>query len=134
LVRQTLFELAAAINPSLPASRAVQAWDWVARQPGYLQLSGQTRDWLGLYRAVALRDGAAMGDSARKIIDQAKAGGYDKQEGEYLLLAALTGYLALGEPGKAREVIALSRQRLGPLPTNPSASLDLLLHQVAAKI
>ena len=132
LVRQSLFDLARALNPHLPAAHAVQVWDLFMRQPGYALLSAQTRDWLALHRAVGLRDGAAMGEAAWRIIATQEGESRGAPENEYLLTAALTGYLAAGDAAKARGVLALYQQRQNALPAT-STGVNLLLRLLAAQ-
>jgi predicted membrane-bound spermidine synthase len=131
LIQQRLFELAKVVNPYLPAPRAVAVWDWFSRQPSFGRLSSQTRDWLTLYRAVGLRDGAAMGEAASRIL-ATPASETNEQENEYLLTAALTGYLAVGDTLKARSLLALIKQGEKPLPPQ-STSRDILLWLTAYK-
>jgi hypothetical protein len=87
--------VAAAVNPYLAPDDAGAVWERVASKWCYAQLHEFQRRWLDLFRAVALRDAARMAEHASQLLATQQALGREPRE--YLLLAAMSGYLALGE-------------------------------------
>lgn len=132
MIRASLLEAAMKINPFLPASKVSPVWDLFIRQPSYSLLSPLTQNWLALFRAVSLRDGQAMGESASQVIKASPKGTLSEKRVEYLLTAGLTGYLAAGDFNKAQGVIDLYAQTHHPLAKMPP-TLSILVHLLASR-
>jgi len=74
---------------------------WVDCAPG--KLAPRVRQRLDLYAAIATRDAPAMLARARELLEQGTAEGGD-DFGRYLLLTALLGARASGQPGEAQRI------------------------------
>ena len=102
----SLYQLARTVNPYLSAAEGGALWDWLSDRIGARSCGAAAgpaqKAWIALFRAVAARDPARMADLAERLLGQAS----DLPSGnrQYLLTAAMTGYLALGQRGKAAEL------------------------------
>jgi len=132
LVHQALFDIATIINPLLPKTQVAPVWEMLASQPGYSRLSAQTQDWFALYRAVGLRDGAAMGDQAMRLITRTPKEKLSQNEALYVLTAGLTGYLSTGDLTQAKALIEAYSNGHNPLSAIP-LNLQLLLRLLDAQ-
>jgi hypothetical protein len=91
--------VARAINPYLAPDDAGAVWDLIASKWCFAELQEFQRRWLALFRAVALRDAARMAEHSSKLLETQPALGAEPRE--YLVLAAMTGHLALGDKAAA---------------------------------
>ena len=102
----SLYQLARTINPYLSAAEGRALWDRLSDRIGAAPCGAapgpSQKAWIALFRAVAARDPATMAELAEHLLGQASdLPGSNRQ---YLLTAGMTGYLALGQRGKAAEL------------------------------
>jgi spermidine synthase len=91
--------IAGAVNPYLAPDDAGAVWDLIASKWCYAELQEFQRRWLALFRAVALRDAARMAEHGAQLLATQNPLGAEPRE--YLLLAAMSGHLALGDRAAA---------------------------------
>ena len=98
----SLYSLAHSVNPLLSAADGRKLWNRIGAPPCRIALSEAQNLWIELYRAVAGRDGATMALLAQKLLPVPT----DLPSGnrQYLVEAAMTGYLARGERDQAAAV------------------------------
>jgi len=114
----SVFQLARALNPYLPADRLSPIWSFLNAADCSETLPPLSQAWLSLFQAVAARNAIAMGELAARMLDQhgpALVG--DRRD--YVLGAGLLGYLAQGSPSRARGLWAhfgVPGGRAEPLP------------------
>jgi hypothetical protein len=92
----SLLRVAKLVNPHLAPADAVAIWARVQASACYPTLNGSQREWIELARAVAARDASAMARLAESRLDAEPTLATEARE--YLLMAAMTGRLAAGEP------------------------------------
>jgi predicted membrane-bound spermidine synthase len=102
----SLYQLARTINPYLSAAEGRALWDRLSDRIGAARCGAapgpSQKAWIALFRAVAARDPARMAELAEHLLGQASdLPGSNRQ---YLLTAGMTGYLALGQRGKAADL------------------------------
>jgi hypothetical protein len=95
----SLLRVAKLVNPHLAPADAVAIWARVQASGCYPTLNGSQREWIELARAVAARDASAMARLAESRLDAEPTLATEARE--YLLMAAMTGRLAAGEPERA---------------------------------
>jgi hypothetical protein len=86
--------VARAINPYLAPDDAGAVWREIMAQPCFAGLKDFQRRWLALFRAAAARDGARMAEHASHLLATQPSLGTEARE--YLLLAGMSGHLAIG--------------------------------------
>ena len=113
--------IAKAMNPYLSAEDASAPWLRIARSPCFAGLHEFQKTWLALFRAVAARDLPRMAELGSRLL----AGGqrYGGEAREYLLMAAMTGYLA---GGQGEQALALWDQHAASLPHPATPAFRLL--------
>jgi hypothetical protein len=94
--------VARVVNPYLAPDDAGAVWDRIVSKWCHAELLEFQRRWIALFRAVALRDAARMAEHGSHLLaTQAPLGAEPR---EYLLLAAMTGHLAMGDKAAALEL------------------------------
>jgi hypothetical protein len=93
---------AKSINPYLPADAAAAVWLRMARTPCFAELYVFQKTWLALFRAVGARDSARMAELGARLLGNERP--YGSEAREYLLMAAMTGYIAERKPERALEL------------------------------
>jgi len=91
--------VAQATNPYLSPDDLNALWPAFMVSPCYATLNGLQRRWLAFLRAVAVRDASAMGALGEELLGTQRE--LSNEAREYLLSAALAGYVAGGQPGRA---------------------------------
>ena len=91
--------VAKAINPYLAPDDLAPVWARIMGSPCYVDLQDFQRRWLALFQAVGARNAARMAELAAPLIGGEQPLIADARE--YLLLVALTGYVASGDKAKA---------------------------------
>jgi len=94
--------VAKAINPYLAPDDAGAVWGRIVGSACYPYLQDYQRRWLALFQAVGARNAARMAELAASLLGEQQTLVSDARE--YLLLAALTGYVASGAKPKALEL------------------------------
>jgi spermidine synthase len=94
--------VARVVNPYLAPDDAGAVWDRIASKWCHAELLEFQRRWIALFRAVALRDAARMAEHGSHLLATQNPLGAEPRE--YLLLAAMTGHLALGDKAAALEL------------------------------
>ena len=96
------FQIARAALPLLPAVQGAALWDRMAASACSQPLSEPRSAWLALIQAVARRDAKTMAALAEKLLSPVLD--HSTEQKKYLLMAAMTGYLASAQRDKAAEV------------------------------
>jgi len=91
--------VAKALNPYLAADDVGAVWARITRSPCHAGLHEFQRRWLALFQAVGARDAARMAELSSQLLATQDELGSDARD--YLLLAALAGYVASGDKAKA---------------------------------
>jgi len=94
--------VARALNPYLAPDDLAPVWARITGSACYAGLEDFQRRWLALFQAVGARNAARMAELATPLIGGEQPLIADARE--YLLLVALTGYVASGEKAKALEL------------------------------
>jgi spermidine synthase len=103
--------VAKVLNPFLAPDDAGAVWLRIARSPCFGDLRDFQRRWLALFRAVGARDAARMAELGSQLLESDLSMGSDARE--YLLMAAMAGYIAERRPAQALE---LWRSHSGKIP------------------
>jgi spermidine synthase len=90
--------VAKALNPYLAPDDVGAVWARIMGSPCYAGLADFQRRWLALFHAVGARNAARMAELASSLLTQQEL---LLEAREYLLLAALAGYVASGDKPKA---------------------------------
>jgi hypothetical protein len=90
------------LNPFLAPDDAGAVWLRIARSPCFGELRDFQRRWLMLFRAVGARDAPRMAEFGAQLLGSEMSVGSEARE--YLLMAAMTGYLAERRPAQALEL------------------------------
>ncbi len=106
----SLWRLAELFNPMLPPEQAGVIWQKILRAPCYAGLEKYQRDWIELFRAIALRDAFGMAERAGRML--ASPADINPESREYLWMAGLTGYLAAGDKAGAKRLWDFYAERL----------------------
>jgi hypothetical protein len=96
------------VTPLLPAAQAAEAWNALTEIGCASKLPAAQASWLALMRAVARRDASAMATLAERLLDPALE--HNAPQRQYLVMAAMTGRLAMGEREKAAAVWTRNRK------------------------
>jgi predicted membrane-bound spermidine synthase len=115
-------QVARAVNPYLPADEAEAIWARVAAAPCHGSLLEFQRRWIALFRAVAARDAARIAAHASHLLETQEELGSDARE--YLLSAAMSGFIATGERQRA---LAAWDEHAGRIPQRLATPLFRLL-------
>jgi spermidine synthase len=118
---RSALRLAKAVNPYLASDDVSAIWFRIARAPCFGELHEFQRRWLALFRAVGARDAARMAEFATALLSSERPTVAEAHE--YLVMAAMTGYLALREPARALETWRAHRDALGAAADRPSFRL-----------
>jgi len=94
--------VAKALNPYLAPDDVGAVWARIMGSSCYGQLEDFQRRWLALFQAVGARNPARMADLATPLVASSEPLVADARE--YVLLAALAGYVASGEKTKALDL------------------------------
>jgi spermidine synthase len=94
--------VARALNPYLAPDDLAPVWARIMGSACYGALEDFQRRWLALFQAVGARNGARMAELAAPLIAGEQPLIADARE--YLLLVAMTGYVASGDRAKALEL------------------------------
>ena len=100
----SLYQVARTVNPLLSRREASELWDRIERSPCLAGLDPQQRAWIELFAAVGRRDAATMARAAEALLPAQS----DLPTGhrQYLVTAALTGFIVQGRRDKAAELLA----------------------------
>jgi spermidine synthase len=96
----SLIHVARALNPYLPPAEAQDVWARFAAAPCFAALHAFQRNWIGLFAAVAARDAARSAALAAGLLATEPAASANARE--YLMMAGMAGYLASGDPQRAK--------------------------------
>jgi hypothetical protein len=99
---RSALRVAKALNPYLAPDDVGAVWGRIVGSACYPYLQDYQRRWLALFQAVGARNGARMAEIAASLLGEQQPLVSDARE--YLLLAALTGYVASGAKPKALEL------------------------------
>jgi predicted membrane-bound spermidine synthase len=94
--------VARGVNPYLSQDDAGAIWLRIARSPCFADLYDYQKNWLALFRAVAARDLPRMAQLGSRLLSSGRPYGADARE--YLLSAAMTGFIADGQAARALEL------------------------------
>ncbi len=94
--------VAKALNPYLAPDDLAPIWTRIMGSACYGALDGFQSRWLALFQAVGARNAARMAELAVPLMATERPLVADARE--YLMLAAMSGYLASGEKAKALEL------------------------------
>jgi predicted membrane-bound spermidine synthase len=94
--------VAKAVNPYLAPDDLAPIWARIMGSPCYAGLADFQRRWLALFQAVGARNAARMAELAAPLVAGEQALIADARE--YLLLAAMAGYVASGDKAKALQL------------------------------
>ncbi|HEX2331582.1 MAG TPA: hypothetical protein VHI32_00270, partial [Burkholderiales bacterium] len=94
--------VAKALNSYLSPDDLAPVWTRIMRSPCHGALNEFQQRWLALFQAVGARNPARMAELATPLMATEKPLVADARE--YLLLAAMTGYVASGDNPKALEL------------------------------
>jgi spermidine synthase len=94
--------VAKALNPYLSSDDLAPVWARIIGSACYAGLADFQRRWLALFQAVGARNAARMAELAAPLISAEQPLIADARE--YLLLVAMTGYVASGDKAKALEL------------------------------
>lgn len=112
--------VAKAINPYLSADDAGSVWLRFARSPCFADLYDFQKTWLALFRAVGARDLPRMAELGSRLLASERP--YGSEAREYLLLSAMSGYLATGRAERALQLWDEHAKSL-PRPATPAFRL-----------
>jgi spermidine synthase len=102
--------VAQALNPYLAPDDLAPIWSRIASGWCFASLHEFQQRWIALFRAVAARDAARMAALGSQLLDTQTELGIDARE--YLLMAAMTGYVARGEGRAALELWRKQRDQI----------------------
>ena len=94
-----LLHVAKALNPYLSAEEAHPVWAKFSGAPCHAGLHDYQQRWIALFAAVGARDAAQSAALASELLQTQTELSSDARE--YLLSAAMAGYIAAGEPAPA---------------------------------
>src|SRR5688572_9103027 len=94
--------VAKALNPYLAPDDVGAVWARIMGSPCYSQLEDFQRRWLALFQAVGARNAPRMAELATPLVASSEP--LIAEAREYVLLAALAGYVASGDKAKALEL------------------------------
>jgi predicted membrane-bound spermidine synthase len=121
--------VAAALNPYLAPDDAAVVWTEIAAGRCFASLQEFQRRWIDLFRAVALRDAARMGELGASLL--ATQTELRSEAREYLLMAAMAGSIAARKKPRALELWSEHAPQLSRVASSPAFRL-LRCHAEAA--
>ncbi len=98
----SLLNVARILNPFLPPEEAAAVWSRFMAAPCYGTLRDFQRNWIALFAALAARDGKGAAVLAGGLLQTQPDLSRDARE--YLLMAAMAGHIAAGNPQHAKEL------------------------------
>jgi len=98
----SMINVARAVNPYLAPAEAQAAWARFAGAPCFAALRDFQRHWIMLFAALGARDATRSAALASGLLASQEELTRDARE--YLLLAAMTGHIAAGDPQRAKEL------------------------------
>ncbi|OGA24054.1 MAG: hypothetical protein A3I02_14885 [Betaproteobacteria bacterium RIFCSPLOWO2_02_FULL_67_26] len=107
-----LFEIASAMTPFLTRDELRPVWDKIRKSPCAARLGEPQRTWVDLFVAIGERDAARMVELAEPLLRR------DAARMDFLVGAAITGRLALGERDKAMALWSEFADRMVTAPDN----------------
>lgn len=133
LILDAAFRVSKAVNPFLPPKTASTVWDQFFKQPSFQTLSPELQNWFTLFKAVAERNGKTMANTAAILIQNPTQLERSQEQEEYLLSAAMLGFMASGEPKKIRDVfVRFQNNHQGMIPSTPR--VELLMNYINSKL
>ncbi|HEY5635758.1 MAG TPA: hypothetical protein VIS77_02570 [Burkholderiales bacterium] len=124
-----LLRMARAVNSHLPADEARALWSRFTGSPCHAGLRDLHKDWIALHAAVGARDAGRMASIGSRLLQAPRDPSTEAYE--YLLLAALSGQLALGRKSEALDLWNTHHAGLGASVNAPAWRL-LRCHARAA--
>jgi len=113
--------VAAAMNPYLAPDDAAAVWKEIAAGRCFASLQEFQRRWIALFRAVALRDAARMGELGASLL--ATQTELRSEAREYLLMAAMAGSIAARKKPRALELWSEHAAQLSRVASSPAFRL-----------
>jgi predicted membrane-bound spermidine synthase len=113
--------VARALNPYLAPEDAGAVWSRIAQSPCHRTLHEFQRQWLGLFRAVGLRDAAGMAALASGLLET--QAGMSREARTYLLMAAMAGHIAGAGRERARDLWRTHGAAIGAAAASPAFRL-----------
>jgi predicted membrane-bound spermidine synthase len=95
-----VYQLAREMNPMLGPDDGAAIWSQFDAAPCSGALAADQKAWMALFKAVSRRDAAAMAALGEGLL--ARSSDLPSGHRQYLITAAMTGYLALGKDERAR--------------------------------
>jgi hypothetical protein len=99
---RSALRVAKALNPYLASDDLAPIWTRIMGSACYGELEEFQQRWLALFQAVGARNAARMAELAAPLMASGRP--LVAEAREYLLLAAMTGYVASGDNAKALEL------------------------------
>ena len=118
----SLWRIAEIANPGLPPEQAGMVWRRITDAPCYAGLARFQQRWIELFRAVGARDATKMAELGGQIL--AGPSEINAESREYLWMAGLTGYIAVGDRAGAKQLWNQHAARLAK--SVPKAAFRLL--------
>jgi hypothetical protein len=113
--------VAKAMNPYLAPDDAAVVWTEIAAGRCFASLQEFQRRWIVLFRAVALRDAARMGELGASLL--ATQTELVSEAREYLLMAAMAGFIAARKKERALELWSEHAAQLVRVASSPAFRL-----------
>jgi predicted membrane-bound spermidine synthase len=113
--------VAAALNPYLAPDDAAVVWTEIAAGRCFASLQEFQRRWIDLFRAVALRDAARMGELGASLLGTQTE--LRSEAREYLLMAAMAGSIAARKKPRALELWSEHAPQLSRVASSPAFRL-----------
>jgi spermidine synthase len=113
--------VAAAMNPYLAPDDAAVVWTQIAAGRCFASLQEFQRRWIALFRAVALRDAARMGELGASLLGTQTE--LRSEAREYLLMAAMAGSIAARKKELALELWSEHAAQLSRVASSPAFRL-----------
>lgn len=103
-----IVQMAATINPSLPASRLDPFWSKVGSSRCVAQLPREYREWIALFRAVGNRDYRDFRQRSETLLE---AGDLSQEQTRYLIYCAMIGNFMVKDMHRMGELSRLWQSR-----------------------
>ena len=100
LLLDSLLKMATDTIPYLSPGELRPLWSRLRAQPCFAELSPHSRAWFALFEQLSARDGHAMAQTARSLLESGVDSGNAARYG-YLITAAMLGYLSSDQPREA---------------------------------
>ena len=105
----SIVALAATINPALLPRQTDALWNRVGASKCIARMPRERMEWIELFAAVGRRDVESMATMSDRLLPAAAT----TLETEYLTAAAATGFLAIHDLNRARQILARATDREG---------------------